>query len=237
MKSVFKTVIKFIIILILVVAAACGILYVAYNEPLPQGKPGIAADSLASKMLKAINYEAYKDTRYIEWDFKEGAHRYKWDKQLGVVRVEWEAYRVLVNLNYPEKSSVFDNNSQIEDDEKEKVITKAVSMFNNDSFWLVAPFKVYDSGTERSLVALEEGSHGLLVTYTSGGTTPGDSYLWILDDTGFPQSFKMWVDIIPIGGLEATWEGWQIMKSGVFLPTSHQLGPIDFKIENVKAYN
>jgi len=237
MKSVLKIVIKSFVILILVFAATYGMLYVAYNKPLPQGKPGVAADSLASRMLKSINYQAYSDTRYIEWDFKEGAHRYKWDKQLGIVRVEWENYRVLVNLNYPEKSSVFDNNSQVEGDVRIKVIENAVSMFNNDSFWLVAPFKVYDSGTERSLVTLKDGSDGLLITYTSGGTTPGDSYLWILDSKGFPKSFRMWVDIIPVGGLEATWADWQIMKSGVFLPTSHQLGPMDFKIENVKAYN
>ncbi|WP_373518615.1 hypothetical protein [Pricia sp.] len=151
--------------------------------------------------------------------------------------MEWEAYRVLLNLGNPEKSSVFERDIRVEKGLRAELIEKAVSNFNNDSFWLVAPFKVFDSGTGRSLVTLEDGSDGLMITYTSGGTTPGDSYLWKLNQKGLPESFRMWVEIIPIGGLEATWEDWQIMESGVFLPTSHQLGPMDFKMEDVKAYN
>ncbi|WP_245726480.1 hypothetical protein [Pricia antarctica] len=213
------------------------ILYAIYNKPLPQGKSGIAADSFARKMLKALNYEAYKDTRYVEWSFKEGKHRYKWDKQLGVARVEWDDYRVVLNLANPAKSSVFENDIQVTENSRTELIKTAVSNFNNDSFWLVAPFKVFDSGTERSLVTLEDGSDGLLITYTSGGTTPGDSYLWKLGKNRIPESFQMWVEIIPIGGLEATWGDWQVMESGVFLPICHKLGPMDFKMEDVKAYN
>ena len=102
---------------------------------------------------------------------------------------------------------------------------------------MVAPFKVFDKGTSRSIVTLEDGSEGLLVSYASGGTTPGDSYLWKLQANGFPESYQMWVGIIPIGGMEATWEDWQIMDSGCFLPTSHKLGPVTLFMGNVKAYN
>jgi hypothetical protein len=110
-------------------------------------------------------------------------------------------------------------------------------MFNNDSFWLVAPYKVFDQGTTRQLVALEGGRDALLVTYSSGGTTPGDSYLWILGDDGLPASYKMWVKIIPIGGLEATWANWQRMESGIMLPTSHQVGPLTLEMGEVRAFN
>lgn len=237
MKKALKILLKCIGVLFILGAVGCGIFYGVYNKPIPKGKPGVAADSLAHKMLTAINYQAYKDTRYVEWNFKGRAHRYKWDKQLGVVRVEWEDYRVLLNLTDPEKSSVFDTDIQVKEGLRTELIEKAVSNFNNDSFWLVAPFKVFDNATQRSLVTLEDGSDGLLITYTSGGTTPGDSYLWRLGSNGFPESFRMWVAIIPIGGLKASWDNWQIMESGVFLPTSHQLGPIDFQMEDVSAYN
>ena len=83
------------------------------------------------------------------------------------------------------------------------LIEKAVKYFNNDSFWLLAPYKIFDKGTKRSLVTLDDGHEGLLVTYTTGGTTPGDSYLWHLDSTGKPVSFQMWVSSLPIDGLEA----------------------------------
>ena len=122
-------------------------------------------------------------------------------------------------------------------DEKEKLVDKALKNFNNDSFWLVAPYKVFDSGTERSIVTLEDGTEALLVTYTSGGTTPGDSYLWLLNENAFPRAFKMWVKIIPVGGLEASWDDWVITQSGAFLPKSHTLGPVNLSMGNVKAYN
>lgn len=237
MKKIVKILFKCIGALFILGAITWGVLYAVYNKPLPQGKPGIAADSLAHEMLEAINYNAFKDTRYVEWHFKDGAHRYKWDKQLGIARVEWDNYRVILNLTNPEKSSVFEKDIQVEESLRIKLIEKATSIFNNDSFWLVAPFKVFDPGTERRLFTLDDGSGGLLVTYTSGGTTPGDSYLWKLGTNGFPISFRMWVDILPIDGLEATWEDWQVMESGVFLPTAHKLGPMDFWMEGIRAYN
>ncbi|MDT0607679.1 hypothetical protein [Croceitalea rosinachiae] len=120
---------------------------------------------------------------------------------------------------------------------KKNIIKKALKYFNNDSFWLVAPYKVFDKGTERSIVDLEDGSKGLLVTYTSGGDTPGDSYLWILNENGFPNSYKMWVSTIPIGGIEASWDDWVVVESGAFLPKSHEFGPIKLEMGQVKGYN
>lgn len=237
MKKGLKILLKVIAGLFILGIVTFGIIYAIYNNPLPQGKKGAEADALAHKMLKAINDKAYKETRYLEWNFKEGTHRYKWDKKNGVVQVEWKDNRVLLNLNHPEKSSIFETDQEVTGNSRANLIKKAISYFNNDSFWLVAPFKVFDSGTERSLAQLEDGSQGLLVTYTSGGTTPGDSYLWKLRPNGFPESFRLWVEIIPLGGLKATWEDWQVMESGVFLPTSHELGPMSFRMEEVRAYN
>jgi hypothetical protein len=87
----------------------------------------------------------------------------------------------------------------------------------------VAPYKVRDPGTERKVVNTKMGK-GLLVTYTSGGVTPGDSYLWILDQNNRPVKWKMWVSIIPLGGLEFTWEDWQKHEGAWFAPT--HVGPL-----------
>ena len=112
----------------------------------------------------------------------------------------------------------------------EELIDKGVKYFNNDSFWLVAPYKVFDKGTERRLVTLENNKKALLVTYTSGGSTPGDSYLWHLDKDGKPTNFQMWVDILPIDGLTATWNNWITTDSGAQLPNFHKLGFFGFEI-------
>lgn len=232
-----KNILKIAIALIGLLGIALFVLYLIYNKPLPEGKTGPEADALAHKMLQAVNYSAYGDTRFLEWSFAGGKHQYLWDRKNNKVQVAWRDYKVDLHLNNPPTSTVLKNGVPVLGTSKTKPIATAVSYFNNDSFWLIAPFKVLDPGTVRKIVPLENGSEGLLVTYTSGGSTPGDSYLWELDANGFPVSFKMWVKIIPIGGLKATWDNWKIMESGAFLPTSHQLGPVSLDMGNVKAYH
>ncbi|WP_370458262.1 hypothetical protein [Cellulophaga sp. L1A9] len=233
----FKGILKVILVLIGLLVVVFAISYFVYNEPLPEGKNPKEADDLALKMLTALNKEAYQNTRYLEWSFAGGNHRYKLDKENGKVTVIWKAYLVELNLNKPNKSDVFENGAKVIGDEKPKLITTAIDYFNNDSFWLVAPFKVFDEGTTRNLTSLEDGSQGLMITYSSGGTTPGDSYIWKLNEEGLPESYKMWVKIIPFGGLKATWEGWKTMENGVSLPSSHKIGPISLSMGEVRAYN
>lgn len=237
MKKLFRILLKVIAGLTGLLLITFAVLYLAYNEPLPAGKEGPDADALAEKMLKSINTVAYKNTRYIEWSFMDGAHQYKWDKKNGKVEVKWSDYIVNLNLNDTSRSIVSQKNQQLSAKESRDLIITAWNYFNNDSFWLVAPFKIFDKGTTRSIVTLEDGSSALLVSYTSGGSTPGDSYLWKLLPNGFPQSCQMWVNIIPIGGLEATWDDWKIMENGLALPASHKLGPMTLDIGKMRAYN
>jgi hypothetical protein len=237
MKKIFKIILKIVGGLITLLLLAFGIIYAVYNEPIPVGKEGPAADALANKFLQAVNHEAFKNTRYLEWSFDGGKQQYVWDKENGKVQVKWKDYSVDLNLNNPNKSQVKEQNIEILGDSRNDLIKKATAYFNNYSFWVVAPFKVFDKGTQRSLVTMEDGTERLLVTYSSGGTTPGDAYLWKLLPNGFPQSYQMWVKIIPVGGIEASWDDWQIMESGVALPVTHKLGPVTLYLGNVKGYN
>lgn len=223
MKKLLKVLLGILLLLIVVV----GIYYFANNESLPEGTKGKEADELALKMVKAMNKEAFESTEVLEWTFR-GAHQYKWRKQEGLVEVSWDNNKVILNLNNNSKSTGGDA----------KLVQTALDYFNNDSFWLVAPYKVFDEGVERSIVK-HEGKDALMVKYTSGGTTPGDSYLWILDSTYMPTSYKMWTKIIPIGGVSATWNNMITSESGIKLPTTHKLSLLGAEIDmgEVKAYN
>ncbi|EAR01456.1 hypothetical protein [Maribacter sp. HTCC2170] len=230
--------IKLLAAFVLVLMVSAIAVYMIYNESAPKGRQGPEANALAHKMLRAVNQEAFNTTRFIEWTFRNGDHSYKWDKTMGKADVSWNDIKVELDLVNPDKSRVYENEVEVSNKtSRKKAIDKSVKLFNNDSFWLVAPFKVFDQGTRRSIVKLEDGSESLLVTYSSGGSTPGDSYLWKLQPNGFPESFKMWVDIIPVGGLEASWDDWQLTESGAFLPKSHVLGPMKLDMGNVRAYN
>lgn len=209
-------------------------MYLKYNEDLPTGQQGTKADQLASKMLAALNEQAYVNTDYLEWTFK-GIHSYKWYKSDNTCEVAWKDFTVILDFNNTDNSKVFVAQQEYNGVEKQDYINKATNYFNNDSFWLVAPYKVFDKGTERRLVNTEDNKEALLVTYTSGGSTPGDSYLWHLDDTGKPKNFQMWVDILPIEGLEATWENWITTESGAQLPTFHKFLFLGIELDDVKG--
>lgn len=211
-----------------------GFLYLRYNEDLPTGIQGEQADALATKMLNALDYESYKATNYLEWTFRR-RHHYKWKKDENSCNVYWKEFKVDLDLNDYSKSKAYVHSFKVEGGQAEDLIEKATTYFNNDSFWLVAPYKIFDKGTERRLVKQEDGSEALLVTYTSGGTTPGDSYLWILDENGKPKSFKMWTTLLPIDGLEATWSHWKTTESGAQLPTYHKLLFTGIKLKDVKG--
>jgi hypothetical protein len=45
----------------------------------------------------------------------------------------------------------------------------------------------------------------------------------------------MWVGILPIGGLEATWENWITTESGAQLPTAHKLLFLGLEMGDVKG--
>ena len=214
-----------ILVSILVVAT---LLIYALSAPLPEGTEGPEADALANKMLSALNVDGFNRLETISFSF--GEHHYLWNKTTNKVDVLWEDYQVALDLDDPSKSDAYQNGEVVE--KKQSLIDKALAYFYNDSYWLAAPYKVYDEGVERRLVKTEDGTETLLVTHTSGGVTPGDSYLWLLDDTYRPIAFKMWVSIVPIGGVKASWEAYELV-SGVPFATRHRMGPLSLFIKNL----
>ncbi|AUP77493.1 hypothetical protein [Flavivirga eckloniae] len=233
-KKIFKIISGTVIFLTLPSFLFFGFLFFKYNEDLPTGVQGKEADALAYKMLEALDYDAFKSTNYIEWSFKN-RHHYKWDKENNVCQVYWKDFKVNLDLNDETNHKAFVHSFKVESDMAKGLIEKAVKYFNNDSFWLLAPYKVFDEGAERRVVKLNNGNKALLVTYTSGGLTPGDSYLWLLDSLGKPTSFKMWTSLLPIDGVEATWNNWTTTESGAQLPTFHNLLVFGIEINHVKG--
>ncbi|MFC5195918.1 hypothetical protein ACFPH8_11300 [Bizionia hallyeonensis] len=231
-KKILKIVVGVIIFFTLPSLLFFGFVYFKYNEDLPNGKQGPQAEALALNMLKALNHEAYLETNYIEWTFKN-KHHYKWKKDENTCLVHWKDYKVDLNLDNPSLSTAYVHNFEVKGEQAAEHIETALTYFNNDSFWLVAPYKIFDPGTERRLVKWKNNQDALLVTYTSGGTTPGDSYLWILDTNNKPVKFRMWVDILPIGGLEASWNDWTTTESGAILPVFHEMLFLGIKLDDI----
>jgi hypothetical protein len=206
-------------VLILGIVAVAVLVY-SMNEPRPVGTPGAEADALARAMEVAVNKDAWERTGAVRWSFFE-QHHYVWDRHRGLVEIEWGESRALFHTA-DRTGRVWSKGEEQSPEDAEEALRTAYAYWINDSFWLNPVVKLFDPGVERSLVQLEDGGDALLVSYTSGGVTPGDAYLWIPGEGGLPAAWRMWVQIIPIGGIEVTWEGWKELSTGAKVSTEHE---------------
>jgi hypothetical protein len=199
-----------------------GVALVMYSmsDERPSGETGPAADALARSMETAVNKDAWDRTGAVRWSFFE-QHHYVWDRKRDLVELRWGESRALLRTGDQSGRVWKDGVEQSEADTTEALRT-AYSYWVNDSFWLNPVVKFFDPGVERAIVELEDGRDGLLVSYTSGGVTPGDAYLWIPGPDGMPAAWRMWVQIIPVGGIETTWEGWTELSTGAKVSTEHE---------------
>jgi len=85
---------------------------------------------------------------------------------------------------------------------------------------LVAPHKLFENGIIRTIVQVDR-KDALKVKYTTGGSTPGDSYIWVLNNNFLPVKFLMTVPSMKMDQVPATWEEWITTESGTLLPKNH----------------
>ncbi|MGB5704246.1 MAG: hypothetical protein WBM48_15610 [Polyangiales bacterium] len=206
-------------ILILGIVAVMVTVY-AMNDPRPEGAPGPEADALARSMEASVDKEAWDRTGAVRWTFFE-RHHYVWDRARGLVEIEWGETRALFRTA-DQTGRVWSEGEEQSPEDAREALKAAYAYWVNDSFWLNPVVKFFDPGVERSLVELDDGRDALLVSYTSGGVTPGDAYLWIPGADSLPAAWRMWVQIIPVGGIEVTWEGWKELSTGAKVSTEHE---------------
>jgi len=206
--------------------------YISLNESQPESQAGPEAEALAQKMLTRVNKPAWDSLNYISWTFT-GKNHYAWDKQADHAIIRLANTKVVMDLDEI-TGKAYVEGKEVKGEEADKLIQTAWSNWCNDSFWLAAPYKVKDPGTKRSIVTMDDGQKGLMITYDGGGVTPGDSYLWLLDESGLPYAYKMWVSIIPLGGVKAEWNDWQELPGGAMIAENH---PLDIRSFNITITN
>jgi hypothetical protein len=232
MKKLFKIIGYVLLILIVLLTAA----FFKYNEKRPVGIKSENAEALAQKMMQAVNKSAWDSTNIISWTSR-GGNTFLWDKKRQFVQVEWKNNKVLLDINKISGKSWENQTAVIDPTKSQELVQKAYKSFINDAFWLNPIVKFYDEGTERSIVTLADGTEGLLVYYTSGGVTPGDAYLWLADANGLPTAWKLWTKILPIGGIEFSWEDWLTLPTGAKVATMHKTKSMGLAIPqtNIKS--
>jgi len=203
-------------------------LLIVASDPLPEGSIGKQADDLALKMKVSINDSAWNSTGALSWGYR--GTQLIWDKKRHLAEVKFDGNCVRIDIDR-RRGIIIESDPDLTPDQKIELCHQAWKHWANDSFWLNPISKVFDAGTQRRLATLDDRTEALLITYTSGGATPGDSYLWILDDHGRPKAWRFWVSIIPLKGMYFTWEGWVSLGTGVQIATVHK-GLVDITVSN-----
>lgn len=229
MKILLK-VIKWFLIAIVALFIVGFIAVKVASEDRPAVIVNANPDAVANEVLAALNKPAWDSLKYLKWEFIRG-HQFLWDKKGNNALVKWDNNKVILNLDEI-SGIVYQDGKQVDGDIKNQLIQQAWSHWCNDSFWMFAPFKVFDPGTSRSIVETGDEQKGLMITYESGGVTPGDSYLWLLDNQNIPTGYKMWT-FIPVKGMHITWEGWKTLKGGAKVAVSHKSTALSFDMKDV----
>ncbi|MBW1756808.1 MAG: hypothetical protein JRJ80_11630, partial [Deltaproteobacteria bacterium] len=139
---------------------------------------------------RAVHKDAWDRTGAVRWSFFE-QHHYVWDRDRNLVELKWGDSRALFRTG-DQTGRVWSHGNEQTGADAEEALRAAYAYWINDSFWLNPVVKLFDPGVERSLVKLDDGRNALLISYTSGGVTPGDAYLWIPGPDGMPASWRMW---------------------------------------------
>ena len=231
MKRVLKVI---LLAVVLVVGALAAWGFVAHEGRPADGEAGAAADALARSIRAATGGDGWARTGAVSWTFA-GRQTHLWDRQRNLARVQWKSHDVLVDLSTRQGVAQSDG-AVVSGAEGQALVAQAYAHWTNDAFWL-DPFRTFfQEGVERSITQDAKGREGLLIRFGSGGVTPGDAYLWFVDADGLPVEYRMWVSIIPIGGLGATWDGWADLPTGAKVSTTHTLGGfLPLELQDVRA--
>ena len=146
------------------------------------------AIELADSVMAAMGgRENWDKTRVISWNFF-GRRNLVWDKTNGNVRIESLPDSTIFLLNIHDLSGRVQISGQelTEPDSLQKMLAKGKSIWINDSYWLVMPFKLKDSGVTLKYIGEDTTLTGiksnvLELTFNDVGDTPQNKYRVYID--------------------------------------------------------
>lgn len=145
-----------------------------------------AAVELADSVMQAMGGRTNWDhTKFISWDF--GRRKLVWDKPMGRVRIESQGDSTiyLINLSTNEGRVMVKNREITDPDSLTEKLRNAKNIWINDSYWLVMPYKLKDTGVTLKYMGEERTDTSrynvLQLTFSGVGATPQNKYLVYVD--------------------------------------------------------
>ena len=198
------------------------------------------AVAIADEVMKALGgRERWDALAGLRWSFEvavndtvRSSRRHAWDRRSGWHRVEGRTRAglpfVFIHRVGGSDGKAWMDGTPIAGDSLKKLITRAQSLWVNDTYWMLMPYKLSDPG-----VTLKDAGDTTLagttcdriaLSFDQVGETPGDRY-WVYVNR-VSHRVERW-DMVLQGDQPPprtyTWEGWE-EHGGLWFPTAHRQG-------------
>lgn len=210
------------------------------------------ADAVGHELIAAMGgMPAWEKARQFRFDFvvvKEGKpvarFSHLWDRFTGDYRLagtdkSGAPYTVLFNVN-TKAGTAYVNGRRAEADKQAQLLENAYGRFINDTYWLLAPWKIFDPGVHLAYDGEKPCPGGgtcdvLKLSFDEVGLTPKDVYwMWVARDG---HRMVQWQYVL--GGAAdppttAAWKDWKTM-GGIALSMDKPMSgePFEIRFENV----
>ncbi|MEM6524885.1 MAG: hypothetical protein AAGF85_17410 [Bacteroidota bacterium] len=162
------------------------------SNPAVDGFNTSGSDSIAvawaDACMKAMGgRQSWDQLNVVAWNFF-GARDLIWEKSTGRVRIDFprDSSIYLVNINTMEGKVWRKGEEVTQADSLKKYLNRAKSIWINDSYWLVMPFKLKDTGVTLNYLRSDTTLNGvtaevLQLTFENVGDTPQNKYEVFID--------------------------------------------------------
>ncbi|NJO02034.1 MAG: hypothetical protein HC880_10375 [Bacteroidia bacterium] len=157
-------------------------------EGFNEAASDLQAIAIADEIMQAMGgRKNWDNTRLIRWNFF-GLRTLYWDKQTGDVRIDFpeDSLNIMLNVNN-DQGKVYRNGQELTDaDSLQPYLSQGKSIWINDSYWLVMPYKMKDSGVTLKYLGTDTTLRGdeadlLQLTFENVGDTPQNKYKIYVD--------------------------------------------------------
>ena len=196
------------------------------------------AVTIADQVMTALGgKDRWDRLRGLRWTFgaqvgdstRGNPRRHSWDKWTGWHRVQGRQrdgrdYVIIHNLN-DGKGMAWVGGTRIEGDSLAKLIARGTSLWINDSYWFLMPYKLRDPGVTLKdagdTTVAGQTYDRVALSFDHVGETPGDHY-WVYVNRASHrvEDWEMVLQGDTPPPRHYTWEGWG-EHAGLWFPTAH----------------
>ena len=183
------------------------------------------AIAIADEVMEAMGgRKSWDDTRYLSWNFF-GVRTLLWDKQTGDVRIDFlnRDHQIMVNEKTMEGSVWKEGEKMENQDSVAFYLERGKNIWINDSYWLVMPFKLKDSGVLLTYVGKDsteagEAAEVIRLTFEGVGKTPENAYnVWVSEKDDLVKQWAWYINASDtVARFTRPWDNYQQM-GGIML--------------------